>query len=104
MGPGQCHQARWVVERPSLTFGFKLLDSITSSILWHAGADPSKLLLVGHSAGAHLCALVATDSRYLDEVGMLPREIQGVVGLSGPYSVRKLVTQTSRFVRFATYW
>lgn len=68
------------------------------------GADPSKLLLVGHSAGAHLCALVATEPRFLSEVGMSPRDLRGVVGISGPYSVRQLVTNTSRFVRFATYW
>jgi hypothetical protein len=35
---------------------------------------------------------------------MKPTDLRGVAGISGPYSVRKLVTDTSRFVRFATYW
>lgn len=31
------------------------------------GVDPERILLMGHSAGAHLAALVATDERYLGE-------------------------------------
>ena len=34
------------------------------------GSDPSRLLLCGHSAGAHLAAIVATDPRFLEAVGM----------------------------------
>jgi arylformamidase len=30
------------------------------------GADPKRLVLLGHSAGAHLVSLVATDPAYLD--------------------------------------
>jgi len=50
------------------------------------GADPRRLILMGHSAGAYNVAMLALDRRWLGEVGLDPtRDIIGVVGLSGPY-------------------
>lgn len=49
------------------------------------GGDPQRLFLAGHSAGAHLVALLATDARYLAQVGMRPRDLRGVIGIAGPY-------------------
>jgi acetyl esterase/lipase len=49
------------------------------------GGDPDRLFLAGHSAGAHLAAMLATDSRYLAQVGMSPRDVRGVIGIAGPY-------------------
>jgi acetyl esterase/lipase len=49
------------------------------------GGDPERLFLAGHSAGAHIAALLATDAQYLAAVGMHPRELAGVVGIAGPY-------------------
>ena len=37
------------------------------------------ILLVGYSSGAHLAALITTDTSYLNAVGLSPREIQGVI-------------------------
>ena len=48
------------------------------------GADPSHLFLMGHSAGAHLAAMVALDPRYLLATGAAPPRIAGVISLSGP--------------------
>src|SRR5580700_8492059 len=48
------------------------------------GADADRLYLMGHSAGAHLAALVTLDRRYFAADGGAPR-IAGVIGLSGPY-------------------
>jgi acetyl esterase/lipase len=48
------------------------------------GADAERLYLMGHSAGAHLAALVTLDPRYFAAAGGAPR-IAGVIGLSGPY-------------------
>lgn len=36
------------------------------------GGNPDKLSLLGHSAGAHLVALVATDPQYLQAYGLTP--------------------------------
>lgn len=49
------------------------------------GADPNKLYVAGHSAGAHLAAMLALDQRYLQAVGMAQADITGLIGLSGPY-------------------
>ena len=50
------------------------------------GADPAKLFLAGHSAGAYNAMMLALDKRWLADVGMDPdRDVMGVVGLAGPY-------------------
>lgn len=49
------------------------------------GGDPARVFVMGHSAGAHMVALLATDPRYLAAVGMKPRDLAGVVALAGPY-------------------
>ncbi len=49
------------------------------------GGDPARIFLMGHSAGAHIAALLGTDARYLDRQGIRPRELAGVIGLAGPY-------------------
>jgi acetyl esterase/lipase len=49
------------------------------------GADPARLFLMGHSAGAHIAVLLALDQEYLQQVGGDDRWLRGIVGLSGPY-------------------
>jgi acetyl esterase/lipase len=49
------------------------------------GGDPHRIFLIGHSAGAHIAALLATDRRYLAGVGIAPTDLAGVIGISGPY-------------------
>lgn len=49
------------------------------------GAAADRLYLMGHSAGAHLAALVTLDSRYFAAAGQAAPAIAGVIGLSGPY-------------------
>jgi len=50
------------------------------------GGDASRLVLMGHSAGAYNAVDIAIDRRWLDAAGVDPaRDIRAVVGLSGPY-------------------
>ncbi len=49
------------------------------------GGDSTRVILMGHSAGAHIAALVAYDARYLAAHNATPRIFSGFVGLSGPY-------------------
>lgn len=51
------------------------------------GGDPNKVFLVGHSAGAHLVALVTLDPRYFTAQRIPADAVAGVVGLSGPYDL-----------------
>jgi acetyl esterase/lipase len=68
------------------------LDDCAQAVRWavdHAaslGGDPSRLVLVGHSAGAYNAAMLALDSRYLSNVGVAPGAIKAFAGLSGPYA------------------
>jgi acetyl esterase/lipase len=48
------------------------------------GGDPKRMVLMGHSSGAHLSLLIATDSRYLAKHKLGPADVAGVVGLSTP--------------------
>src|SRR3954467_578274 len=60
---------------PAVTYKEQAGD-IAQAIRWvheHAreyGGDPGCIFLMGHSAGAHLVALVGTDHRYLEKVGL----------------------------------
>ncbi len=47
------------------------------------GGDPERLVLMGHSAGAHLAALAAVDAARLRAAGGRPEAISGVVLLDG---------------------
>jgi acetyl esterase/lipase len=49
------------------------------------GGDTTHLFVMGHSAGGHIAALLATDARWLGAVGMKPRDLSGFIGLAGPY-------------------
>jgi acetyl esterase/lipase len=58
------------------------------------GADPLRLFVMGHSAGAHLAALIATDPQYLASQSMSKADLRGVIGLAGPYDFLPLTDRT----------
>lgn len=47
--------------------------------------DPKQIYIMGHSAGAHIAAMVALDPQWLTAQGSDPSIIAGVIGLAGPY-------------------
>ena len=49
------------------------------------GGDPGHIVVAGHSAGAHIGALLACDDRFLREVGLSRDAVHRFVGLAGPY-------------------
>ncbi len=65
------------------------IEDVASAVSWvlenigKYGGDPAQLTLMGHSAGAHLAALVATDERYLAAHGHTLSELSGVILLDG---------------------
>ena len=54
------------------------------------GGDPDRLILAGHSAGAHIAMLVLFDPRYLAAEDVPVSAIRGGVGLAGPYALDPL--------------
>lgn len=62
---------------------------VASAIAWlranaaKEGLDPDRIVLMGHSAGAHLVALVGTDPQYLKAAGVPMGAVKGVALLDG---------------------
>jgi arylformamidase len=53
------------------------------SLIARADVDSRQVVLMGHSAGAHLVALVGTDERYLMGAGLSFANISGVIPIDG---------------------
>ena len=67
------------------------LEDAANAVAWvqqHAaefGGDPHHIVLMGHSAGAHMAAYLALNHEFLTQHGARREDIVGLVGLSGPY-------------------
>lgn len=64
------------------------------------GFDPKKVVLMGHSAGAHLSALVGTDMQYLKKAGLDSKSLCGVIPLDGAcYDVPRQIAEGGDFMQ-----
>lgn len=79
---------------------------VASAVAWarrdaaKLGIDPSRIILMGHSAGAHLVALVGSDPRYLRAVGQDVSTLAGVIPLDGAaYDVPAQMTDGARIMQ-----
>ncbi len=59
-------------------------------------ADPARLFVMGHSAGAYNAAMVALDARWLAAEGLKPSQLAGWIGLAGPYDFLPIVDPQTR--------
>ena len=67
------------------------------------GIDRTRVVLMGHSAGAHLVALVGTDERYLRGAGLSFADVDGVIPNDGAaYDVPAQMQDGGRFMQ-STY-
>ncbi|MFZ6722795.1 alpha/beta fold hydrolase [Undibacterium sp. Ji49W] len=63
------------------------------------GIDASRIILMGHSAGAHLVSLVGTDPQYLAAAGLSLSDIRGVIALDGAcYDVLRQIADGGAFM------
>jgi len=64
------------------------------------GFDASRIVLMGHSAGAHLSALVGTDMKYLKQAELGPQSLRGVIPLDGAcYDVPRQIAEGGDFMQ-----
>ncbi len=73
---------------PEVKFADIMAD-VSRSVIWvkahiaEYGGDPGKIFLMGHSAGAHLGAMLTFNEDYLPPETY--QSIKGFIGLAGPY-------------------
>lgn len=69
------------------------MDDAAKALSWVSANIDQPLVLMGHSAGAHIAALLALDSRYTNKFSVDSKRITALVGLSGPYDFLPLKSQ-----------
>jgi acetyl esterase/lipase len=69
------------------------LDDAAQAVTWvernigRYGGNEHRLILMGHSAGAYMAAMLALNRSYLQAADADPERIVALVGLSGPYGL-----------------
>jgi acetyl esterase/lipase len=94
------HKPTWFTEKgfvfvstnyrllPSVDMG-TLIRDVAKAVRWtrehvaEHGGDPNRLLVMGHSAGAQLAAILCTDDRYLRAEGVPLTAVRGCVPVDG---------------------
>lgn len=77
---------------PEVSFP-EFMEDAASAFSWvkafaeQFGGDPNNITVMGHSAGAHMGALLALDPTYLENENLTPQDMARFVGLAGPYSI-----------------
>lgn len=76
----------------------ELILDVAKSLAWvhqniaEFGGDPNRIFVGGHSAGAHLAALVCTDDRYLNRLKVPFSVLKGCVPVDGDtYDIPKII-------------
>lgn len=79
-----------------------MIDDAAAALAWvrasiaGLGGDPQRVFVMGHSAGAHMAALVTLDRRWLEGRGLPAGFVRGVIGLSGPYDFHPFTSDRAR--------
>lgn len=80
------------------------MDDAARALRWvrdnltEAGGATPPVFLAGHSAGAHIAALLTVNASYLRKYDLSPQDICGVIGLAGPYTFDPLRYRSTRAV------
>lgn len=90
---------------PNATVEQQAADVATAVAYFHKnaerlGVDAQRIVLMGHSAGAHLSALVGSDPQYLRGVSLNLSALAGVIPLDGAaYDVPAQMTDGARMMK-----
>jgi acetyl esterase/lipase len=63
-------------------------------------ADPKRVFVMGHSAGAYNAAMMAFDKHWLSAVGISSSSIAGFIGIAGPYDFLPMTNPDTQPVFF----
>ncbi|MCB1693725.1 MAG: alpha/beta hydrolase [Pseudomonadales bacterium] len=102
------HDIAFVSMNYRLRWDYGLADQaadIASVVKWvrgnakQYGLDPSRVILMGHGAGAHLVSLVGTDAQYLKAKGLTLADIRSVVAIDTiSFDIPALMASDASFV------
>ena len=77
------------------------IEDVAEALRWTVdhiaefGGDPRRVIVMGHSAGAHIAAMLAFDRKWLARVNLdASRDLNAMIGLAGPYDFLPLHSQT----------
>ena len=86
------------------------VEDAASAVRWTVdnieqfGGDPSRIVVVGHSAGGHTAALLALDETYLRDAGVGPDTVTGFVSIAGPVDTTWTAPDVQRLMGPAAGW
>lgn len=89
---------------PEVRFAGFMQDSAravawTKANIARYGGDPNDIFLMGHSAGAHIAAMLTLDARWLGQERIDPRhDIAGLIGVAGPYDFLPLTDEKLKVI------
>jgi acetyl esterase/lipase len=63
-------------------------------LLPHRDGDPKRLFVAGHSAGAYIAIMLASNPEYLREAGADLSFLAGAIGIAGPYDFLPITNPT----------
>jgi len=72
------------------------VNDAAASVKWVSQYTQNPIVLMGHSAGAHIAAMLALNNQFLNEVNFDRSRLAGWVGLSGPYDFLPFTSATVR--------
>jgi len=81
------------------------IEDVAAAFAWTVrhvseyGGDTNRIYVAGHSAGGHLVSLLSLDEHYLASYQLSPKNIRGVLALSGVYNLTLGESQESVFGR-----
>lgn len=70
------------------------VEDVAASIAWAAtsvvkyNGSPTKMYLMGHSAGGHLVSLAVCDEQYLGRHDLAPSNVAGLITISGVFEIK----------------
>ena len=82
---------------PEVLFPEFMYDA-ARALAWTSDNIDQRIVVMGHSAGAHIATLLLLDQQYMNELNIDSSRIAGLIGLSGPYDFLPLKSRRLRTI------